>query len=85
MVAIVYALSVVTSLLCAWMLLRSYSGTRTRLLMWAGLCFLGLAADNALFLVDTYLVPEISLTVWRGLPALGGLGALLYGLVWEAR
>lgn len=85
MVAIVYALSVVTSLLCAWMLLRSYGTTRTRLLMWAGLCFLGLAADNALFLVDSYLVPEISLTVWRGLPALCGLGALLYGLVWEAR
>ena len=85
MVAIVFVLSVMTSVLCAWMLLRSYRRTRARLLMWAGLCFLGLAADNALLVVDTYLVPEVSLAVWRGLPALGGMAALLYGLVWEAR
>jgi hypothetical protein len=85
MVAIVYVLSVVTSLLCAWMLLRSYGRTGERLLMWAGLCFVGLAADNALLLVDAYVVPQISLAAWRGLPALCGLAALLYGLVWEAR
>jgi hypothetical protein len=29
--------------------------------------------------------PEVSLVAWRGLPALAGLAALLYGMIWETR
>jgi hypothetical protein len=85
MASFAYVLSALTCLLCAAMLLRSYRRTRARLLMWSGLCFLGLAADNALFFVDTVVLPQVSLAAGRGLPALLGLGALLYGLIWEAR
>ena len=65
--------------------MRGYARSRERLLLWSGLCFLGLAADNALLFVDVILLPDISLFAWRGLPALAGLTALLYGLVWETR
>jgi hypothetical protein len=83
--AIVYVLSAVTCVACAWLLLRGYARTRERLLLWSGLCFIGLAADNALLFVDVVVLPGLSLVAWRGLPALTGLCALLYGLVWEAR
>lgn len=85
MAAVVYVLSVLTCLVCAGLLLRGYGRSGERLLLWSGLCFLGLAADNALLFVDVVVLPDISLRVWRGLPALAGLGVLLYGLVWEAR
>jgi hypothetical protein len=85
MAATVYVLSTLTCLLCSWLLLRGYGRARERLLLWSGLCFLGLAADNALLFADVVVFPEVSLLAWRGLPALAGLCALLYGLVWEAR
>jgi hypothetical protein len=80
-----YVLSAITCILCALLLLRGYGRTRQRLLLWSGLCFVGLAAENALLFVDVVVVPEVSLLAWRGLPALCGLCALLYGLIWEAR
>ena len=85
MASVVYVLSAVTCLLCAWLLLRGYARSRERLLMWSGLCFLGLAVDNAILFVDVVVIPDVSLAAWRGLPALVGLAALLYGLVWETR
>jgi hypothetical protein len=83
--ATVYVLSTLTCLLCAWLLLRAYRRARERLLLWSGICFLGLAADNALLFADVVVFPQVSLLAWRGLPGLAGLCALLYGLVWEAR
>ncbi|HEX2204118.1 MAG TPA: DUF5985 family protein [Longimicrobium sp.] len=85
MATVVYALCALTSLACAVMLLRAYFGNRVRLLLWSGLCFAGLALNNILLFVDFRVVPEIDLSVWRTLPALAGIMALLYGLVWETR
>lgn len=85
MATLVYALCALTSLACAVLLLRGYFGTRARLLLWAGLCFAGLAANNILLLVDKRLVPTVDLSTWRSLPALAGVALLLYGLVWETR
>ncbi|HEY7409350.1 MAG TPA: DUF5985 family protein [Vicinamibacteria bacterium] len=85
MAGAVYLLSAVTCLVCAGLLLRAYRRTRARLLLWSGICFVGLTADNVLLFVDAILIPEVSLAPWRGLPALAGLCALLYGLVWETR
>ena len=85
MAGVVYVLSAVTCLISAGLLLRGYARSRERLLLWSGLCFLGLAADNALLFVDVIVLPDISLFAWRGLPALAGLAALLYGVVWETR
>jgi hypothetical protein len=85
MATLVYALCALTSLACAVLLLRGYMSSRVRLLLWSGLCFAGLAANNAILLVDKQLVPSIDLSLWRSLPALAGVAILLYGLVWETR
>lgn len=83
MATIVYGLCALTSIACAVLLLRGYASTRVRLLLWSGLCFTGLALNNILLFVDLRVVPEIDLSIWRTLPALVGVGLLLYGLVWD--
>jgi hypothetical protein len=80
--AAVYALCALSSLIVAVLLARGYLRTRTRLLFWAAVCFAGFFVNNALLLVDV-AVPMEDLSVWRTVPALIGVGALLYGLVWE--
>jgi hypothetical protein len=85
MAASAYVLSTLICLLCSWLLLRAYRRGRERLLLWSGICFLGLAMDNALLFADLVVFPDVSLLAWRGLPALAGLGALLFGLIWELR
>lgn len=85
MATIVYALCALTSLLCMALLVRGYRRSRARLLLWTAVCFAGLALNNVLLFVDLQVVPSVDLSVWRSLPALVGLLALLYGLVWETR
>jgi hypothetical protein len=80
----VYLLCAATSAACAVLLLRAHHRTGTRLLLWSGLCFVGLALNNAMLVVDLILVPEINLSTWRLLPAVAGVAVLLYGLVWES-
>jgi hypothetical protein len=82
---IVYILCAATSALCAVLLLRGYARSRSRLLFWSGLCFLGLALNNTLLVIDVRVVPNIDLSVWRTIPALIGVSLLVYGLVWETR
>ncbi|HEU4452019.1 MAG TPA: DUF5985 family protein [Longimicrobium sp.] len=82
---VVYALCTLTATACAVLLLRGYAANRVRLLLWVGLCFVGLALNNAILLVDLRVLPEYDLSLWRSLPALAGLLALVYGLVWETR
>lgn len=81
---VVYVLCALTSLACAVLLLRGYFRTRVRLLLWSGLCFAGLTLNNVLLVVDVGVVPNIDLSAWRTLPAVIGVGVLLYGLIWEA-
>ena len=81
---IVYALCVLTSLACAVLLWRGYRRSRARLLMWSTLCFVGLAMNNALLIVDLRVLPAVDLSIWRTLPALIGIALLVYGLVWDA-
>jgi hypothetical protein len=83
MATLVYALCALTSVLCAVLLLRGYWDSRARLLLWAGLCFVGLALNNVLLFVDLGLMPGIDLVTWRAMPALVGLVLLIYGLVWD--
>ena len=83
MATLVYALCGLTSAACAFLLLRGYRESAVRLLLWGGLCFVGLAINNFLLFIDLRVVPELDLSLWRSLPTLAGLGALIYGLVWE--
>lgn len=81
---VVYLLCALTALACAVLLLRAWSANRVRLLLWAGLCFVGLALNNLILLMDAALFPAHDLTGWRTVPAVLGMGALLWGLVWES-
>jgi hypothetical protein len=86
MAEIVYALCALTSVLCAGLLIRAYRGNRSRLLLWSTLCFVGLALNNVLLLVDLVLTPpEIDLRLFRSLTGLGAMATLVIGLVWESR
>ena len=83
MAGIVYLLCTATSLTCAVLLLRAYRNSRVRLLFWSGLCFAGLALNNALLFVDLEVFPQTDLFLLRSLPALVGVLLLIYGLIWD--
>lgn len=85
MPGLVYLLCAGTCLLCAVMLLRGYARTHVRLLLWSGLCFIGLMLDNVMLYVDVVVVPDVSLTVVRKLPGFIGIVMLLFGLVWDSK
>jgi len=85
MAGLVYLLCAATSLLCAVMLLRSFAKQRVRLLLWSGICFLGLMIDNAMLYVDMIVIPDVDLSMWRKLPGLLALAILLFGLVWDSK
>ena len=80
----VFLLCALTSLACAALLLRAYGRRRSRLLLWSGLCFVGLALNNGLLVVDRLILPDIDLSVIRQVPAVAGIALLLWGLVWDA-
>ncbi|WP_433930476.1 DUF5985 family protein [Sorangium cellulosum] len=85
MAAAVYMLCSLTSIACAVLLLRGYAQRKVRLLLWSGLCFAGLAANNILLFVDLVVIRSIDLSSLRHLTALIGLTLLLYGLIWDLR
>lgn len=82
---LVYVLCAATSAICALLLYRGYRSSRARLLFWSCLCFVGLALNNVLLIIDVRVVPLTDLSTWRLVPAVLGIGALLYGLIWETR
>jgi hypothetical protein len=82
---LVYLLCSATSLLCAVMLLRGYKRSKVRLLFWAGLCFIGLMAENIMLYFDVVLYPDIDMKVWRKFPGLLAMSLLVFGLVWESK
>jgi hypothetical protein len=79
----IYVLCALTSIICAALLLRGWSQSRARLLFWSALCFIGLALNNILLIVDVTVLPDVDLELWRTLPALAGVALLVYGLIWE--
>ena len=81
---IIYTLCAFTCLACAVLLLRAYRDTKGPLLLWSGLCFVGLTAGNVLLVVDRVLTgPEIDLSTPRLVVAFSSLLLLLFGLIWE--
>lgn len=83
MAPVVFALCFLTSLLCAVLLLRAYAASRSRLLLWSGLCFVGLSLNNALLCLDRIFLPSVDFGWLRAVPAVIGVFLLLFGLVWE--
>lgn len=85
MVGLFYSLCTLTALFCSWLLLRAYLRSRYKLLLWGGLCFIGLTLNNALLVIDKLLLgPDIDLFTWRLVVALIGMVVLLYGIIWDS-
>jgi drug/metabolite transporter (DMT)-like permease len=82
--AAVYVLCMLTSAACAFLLVRAWRRTRTELLLWTAACFVLLALNNVLLVVDLLVFPDNDLSLARQLTALGAVGVLLYGFVREA-
>jgi hypothetical protein len=81
---IIYLLCLATSAICAWLLIRSYRRNRIGLLLWSAACFVFLALNNLLVVVDILIFPTaIDLSMLRQLTSLAGVLTLLYGFIWE--
>jgi hypothetical protein len=82
----VYLLCATTALACAALLLRGYSRSRSRLLLWCGLFFLAMVVENVVLFLDLHVVgAETNLFPVRRTVGLIGVFVLLYGLVWESK
>ena len=84
MAHLIYLLCAVTALVCTVLLWRGYRASGARLLMWSAVCFAGLFLNNVLLIIDVRAGSHLDLAVWRTIPALLGVAALLYGLIWES-
>lgn len=83
MAELVYLLCASTSILCAVLLMRGYRSSRMRLLFWSAFCFVGLAINNLLLLLDLLVFPDVDLFLLRTFVALVAVGVLLIALIWE--
>lgn len=79
------SLAVLTSFACTAFLFRSYVSGGVRLLLWSGLCFVFLSANNLLLFLDLIVLPDLDLRPYRLCTALIGIFFLLYGFIWEAQ
>ncbi len=82
--ALVYLLCAAASVCCLVLLTRAYLRSRSRLLLWSALAFVGFAANNLLVFIDLVLLPtDIDLLPLRHIASIGALAVLLYGFIWE--
>ena len=79
----VYLLCLLTSTVCAGLLLRSYLRARSRLLLWTAASFGFLALNNLALVADEVLFPAADLLLFRQITAILAIGVLLYGFIWE--
>ena len=81
--ATVYLLCFATSAACAILLARSYFSSRARLLLWSSICFLLLAANNLVVVIDMLLIPDVSFRMLRLALAFSAVSVLLFGFIWD--
>ena len=79
----VYLLCFATSSACAFLLARSYRRTRARLLLWSALCFLLLAGNNLMVVLDLLVLPQVNLAPVRLGFSAAAVAVLLFGFVWD--
>lgn len=82
-VDVLYLLCFLTSLSCCLLLIRSYRRTRSRVLLWTAACFVLLAVDNLLVVIDLIVLPNVDLSLPRLLATLLAISTLLVGFIWE--
>ncbi len=83
MVTAIYGLCAITAFVCACLMLQGYRRGGYRLLLWSGLCFVGLAINNLILVADKLVLPDVDLSIWRTSVALVAMMVLLYGLIWD--
>ena len=81
--AAVYLLCFLTSSACALLLARNYRRTGVRLLLWSALCFLFLAGNNLLVILDLLVMREWDFRVLRHAFSLAAVVVLLFGFIWD--
>lgn len=81
--AVVYILCFITSAACAWLLGRSYMRLRARLLLWSSACFVLLAANNLLLVLDLLIFVDVNLRIARLMFSLAAVSVLLFGFIWD--
>jgi len=79
----VYGLCLLTSAVCAALLVRSWIRSRQPLLLWSAVCFSLLAVNNLLVVLDMVILPTVDLSLARQLSSLAAVGVLIYGFIWE--
>jgi len=82
--ALVYMFCFIACAICAWLLVRSWLKTRTRLLLWIAISFVLLAVNNFFLFADTTLLPQVDLSLYRTISAVAAVSILIFGLIWEA-
>jgi hypothetical protein len=81
---VVYILCAATSLLCASLLAVSYRRRGSRFLLWSTLCFVGLAINNVLLVLDLVIIPDVDLSLLRSGTGVVALLLMVVGLIWES-
>ena len=81
--ATVYGLCLLTSIACATLLGRSYGRTKMPLLLWSSICFMFLAANNLVLVLDLVVWPSADLRLPRLLLALAAVASLIWGFIWQ--
>lgn len=80
---LVYLLCFLTSSACAGLLARNYWRTGARMLLWSALCFLFLAGNNFVVILDMLVLPATDFRLIRHLLSLAAVGVLLFGFIWD--
>jgi Family of unknown function (DUF5985) len=80
---VLYLLCFFTSLSCCLLLIRSYRRNRSKVLLWTAACFVLLAVDNLLVVLDLIVLPTVDLSFPRLLATLFAVSTLLVGFIWE--
>lgn len=83
MAAVIYSLCALAAAACAYLLLQAYGRGGYRLLLWSGLCFVGLTLNNLFLVLDKVVFLDTDLSAWRTSSALIAMMVLLYGLIWD--
>ncbi len=84
MAAAVFIACAVTSVLCVVLLVRGWLATRSRLLLWSSLGFIGLALNNIILVLDRLVILDTNLALPRAVAAFLGVLVLLTGCIWDA-
>ena len=83
---VVYILCAVTSLACAVLLVRAYLRSRSPLLLWSSVCFVGLTINNAILVLDVVVTGnDVDLLVARDVTNTASILSLVIGLIWSSR